>query len=120
MAFYLFIGYPRWDPYKMEPIQDAGGLCYVLRKAVNSDVRRIEKTRELAEKHGRVIVFYNFDYELEMLRELSDSITVREWNGHNHQKLPEEERWVYLVQYMSGAEGWNCTSTDTIIFFRHI
>ena len=109
----------RWDPYKMEPIQDAGGLCYVMRKAVNSDVRRIEKTRELAEKHGRVIVFYNFDYELELLRGMAQAMDIpcAEWNGHRHELIPDAKHWVYLVQYTAGAEGWNCTETDTLIFY---
>ena len=109
----------RWDPYKDEPILDAGGLCYVLRRAVNSDGRRIDAVKELMEKHDRAVIFYNFNYELEMLRRMAEEmeITCREWNGHQHEQIPETERWVYLVQYAAGSEGWNCTQTDTVIFY---
>jgi len=133
------------------------------------------------EKHSKLIVFYNFDYELEMLRSLAwqtpslanttssspESATsshssssalaadpidlpwkvepvrttstieeashgsidrsvhgssvmplrVAEWNGHNHQPIPKSERWLYLVQYASGAEGWNNTDTDAMLFW---
>ena len=118
----------RWDPYKDEPIQQASGLCYVLRRIVNTDDSRIVALMEILEKTPRAIIFYNFDYELEMLRHLfwcDDSVElneyidyeVAEWNGHAHQPIPTSSRWVYLVQYTAGCEGWNCIKTDTIIFF---
>ena len=110
----------RWDPYKDVPIQDAGALCYVLRRAVNSDERRIEAVKGIMDIHPKAIVFYNFDYELEALRRMAGGmdISCAEWNGHKHEPIPEEEeRWVYLVQYAAGAEGWNCVETDTMIFF---
>lgn len=106
----------RWDPYKDEPVVSAGGLCYVLRKCVNQDPDRLEAVRNILKKRSRIIVFYNFDYELEALRELSDTCVVKEWNGHKHEPVPDGERWVYLVQYASGAEAWNCTVTDTVVF----
>lgn len=109
----------RWDPYKDEPIQDAGGLCYVLRKAVNSDGRRIEAVEELLKSHKRAVIFYNFNYELYMLREMAERIDIvcSEWNGQKHEPIPTGERWIYLVQYAAGAEGWNCVQTDTMIFY---
>lgn len=108
----------RWDPYKDEPIQQASGLCYVLRKLVNSDDSRQAKMLEILEKTDRAIVFYNFDYELDILKSLDyGKKRVAEWNGHAHQPIPKTKRWVYLVQYSAGCEGWNCTMTDTIIFF---
>lgn len=118
----------RWDPFKNEPIEQASGLCYVLRRIVNTDESRIVALMEILEKSPRAIIFYNFDYELEMLRHLfwdcdgviQDELTgyeVAEWNGHMHQPVPTTDRWVYLVQYTAGCEGWNCIKTDTIIFF---
>lgn len=109
----------RWDPYKQEPIQHAGGLCYVLRRIVNEDVSRQVAVLELYEKHPRMIIFYNYDYELDILKSLyyGEDVEIAEWNGHKHQPVPDGHRWVYLVQYTAGAEGWNCITTDTIIFY---
>ena len=109
----------RWDPFKNEPIQQASGLCYVLRRIVNEDESRQVALLELLEKHTKAIIFYNFDYELDLLKEICNDgkRKVAEWNGHNHQPVPVGENWVYLVQYMAGAEGWNCITTDTIIFY---
>lgn len=109
----------RWDPYKNEPIQQASGLCYVLRRIVNSDESRQVELLQLAEKHPRMIIFYNFDYELDILKGLyyGDNVAVAEWNGHAHQPIPDSEKWVYLVQYTAGCEGWNSIKTDTIVFY---
>ena len=109
----------RWDPYKDEPIQQASGLCYVLRRIVNEDISRQDALVEILEKHPKLIVFYNFDYELDILRAIQDveDVEVAEWNGHKHQPVPDGDRWVYLVQYTAGCEGWNCVKTDTIVFF---
>lgn len=109
----------RWDPFRDEPITDASGLCRVWRKIVNTDVSRQIALLEIFEKHPKIIVFYNYDYELDILKELyyGEDVEVAEWNGHKHQLIPEGETWVYLVQYNAGAEGWNCIRTDTIVFF---
>lgn len=109
----------RWDPFKDEPIINAAGLCYVWRKIVNTDESRQVALLELFEKHPKMIIFYNFDYELDILREVFENVdvTTAEWNGHLHQPVPNCRRWVYLVQYTAGAEGWNCISTDTIVFY---
>lgn len=117
---YKDVSRTRWDPYKNEPIMNAGNLCYIWRKIVNSSEARQVALCEILEKHPRAIIFYNFDYELEILKEVCNGAdyNVAEWNGHNHQPVPESsERWAYLVQYNAGAEGWNCIRTDTIIFF---
>ena len=116
---YKAAGRDRWDPYKNEPILNAGGLCYVWRKIVNSDISRQIALMELFEKHPKMIIFYNFDYELDILKNLFEEmpIDVAEWNGHKHQEIPDSDSWVYLVQYNAGAEGWNCIKTDTIVFF---
>lgn len=107
-----------WNPFKEEPIRDAAEFCGVLRRVAYTDESRFMAVRELIKKHPRLIVFYNFDYELEILRELAEDVEVlAEWNGHKHQPLPEGKNWVYLVQYMAGAEGWNCITTDAVCFY---
>ena len=109
----------RWDIWKDEPLVNASGLCYALRKIVNTDESRAVKLLELFETHQKMIVFYNFDYELEILKNLyyGEDVVVAEWNGHKHEPTPTACKWVYLVQYTAGAEGWNCITTDTIVFF---
>lgn len=106
----------RWDPYKEWPIENASALCYVLRKVVNSDVSRIENVLKIIKKRKKVIIFYNFDYELEILKEYINC-TITEWNGHQHDEISHDDKWAHLVQYTAGAEGWNCIETDTIIFY---
>ena len=113
----------RWNPDKEEPIQDAGQLCYILRRIVNTDPSRLDMVIRLTKKHDKIILFYNLDCELEQLRslpeceEFSKDISIAEWNGHKHEMIPTTKRWLYLVQYSAGAEGWNCRETDTMIFY---
>lgn len=107
----------RWNEYLQRPVRDVGELFYLWRKIVNSDPSRLAAVRTLMKCHPRIIVFYNFDYELEILRTLAASVPVAEWNGHKHEEIPDTESWVYLVQYIAGSEGWNCVITDTIIFY---
>lgn len=111
----------RWNVYRNEPISNVSELFSVMRRVVYSDPSRLEALRRLMEKHNRIIVFYSFDFELAILRELNDTWSdlyeVAEWNGHRKQPVPSTDRWVYLVQYASGAEGWNCTSTDAMVFY---
>lgn len=118
----------RWDPYKNEPIEQAAGLCYILRRIVNEDESRVVALLEIMEKTPRAIIFYNFNYEREILLHVfsemgqncdhyCDIYEVAEWNGHAHEPVPKSEKWVYLVQYTAGCEGWNCIDTNTIIFY---
>ena len=102
-----------------KPIKNASELCYIWRKIVNADESRQVALMEIFDKHPKMIVFYNFDYELDILKSIyfGEDVEVAEWNGHKHQPVPSCERWVYLVQYVAGCEGWNCTTTDTIVFF---
>ena len=109
----------RWNIFKNEPIKDITELCYVLRRISNEDISRINYVDQVYKKHKRVIVFYNFNYELEMLKQYAkeNNIHFSEWNGQRHEQIPKEKNWIYLVQYTAGAEGWNCIETDTILFY---
>lgn len=108
----------RWNSEKGAPIDTAAELCFLLRKIVNSDPSRIHNVEEIVAQRKRCIIFYNYDYELEILRngQYGDAV-VAEWNGHNHDPIPNANSWIYLVQYTAGCEGWNCIKTDTIIFY---
>ena len=120
ISLYKDVTRSRWDPYKNEPIPDASGLCYVWRKIVNTSEARQLALLEIFEKHPKLIVFYNFNYELDILKEMFGAyagVQVAEWNGHKHESIPTGPSWVYLVQYTAGAEGWNCITTDTIVFY---
>lgn len=119
ISMYKDIMRKRWDPYKDEPIQNASGLCYLLRKVVNSSESRQVALLEILEKHPRAIIFYNFDYELDILKGLyyGEDIEIAEWNGHKHQPIPDTKKWIYLVQYAAGCEGWNCVKTNCVIFY---
>ena len=107
----------RVDPWTKEPIRNAAGVCYALRRCVNSSGNRLDQLRHILKKRHKVIVFYNFNYERDELLTLRDEFTVAEWNGHAHEPIPGGDSWVYLVQYTAGAEGWNCVETDTVIFY---
>jgi len=116
---YKMVWRDRWNPYEDEPIRETGALFYLMRRVVNEDDSRIRAVRKILEDNERVIIFYNFNYELEALRAVCSDMDIpyREWNGILHQDIPTSRTWVYLVQYTAGAEGWNCVSTDTVIFF---
>jgi superfamily II DNA or RNA helicase len=118
-AKYKSIMKDRWDPFDNEPIENVSKLCYLLRKVSNTDMTRIDTVRNLIRENKRCIIFYNFDYELDILRQVAAEfhIGAREWNGHRHDKVPDTDRWVYLCQYTSAAEGWNCITTNVMIFY---
>ena len=109
----------RWNYYDEDAIRTASELCYILRKISNTHYSRQEAIQEIMHVRKKAIIFYNFDYELDILKgiEYDKGTKIAEWNGHKHEKVPVGDRWVYLVQYTAGAEGWNCTTTDTIIFY---
>ena len=108
----------RWDPFKEQQIENAPSLCQCLRKVVNTDPSRLNALLDILSEHRRAIVFYNYDYELEMLKDVlaKSGYEYAEWNGHKHQDIPDGRKWVYLVHYLA-CEGWNCTECDTMIFF---
>lgn len=108
----------RYDFENDKPIESVSELCYLMRKITNSDKSRLLAVDNILKSKSKVIIFYNFDYELYAIKEyFQDKIPIAERNGHKHEKIPEKKSWIYLVQYMSGAEGWNCIETDTIIFY---
>ena len=109
----------RWNVFEEKPIENISELGYVLRKVCNIDPSRIEAVKQLIKTHPKVIIFYNFDYELDILRQIGKDMKMptAEWNGHKHEPIPAKKSWIYLVQYAAGAEGWNCITTDTIIFY---
>ena len=116
---YKLVWKNRWNPYTDEPIQESGALFHTIRRVVHEDRSRFEAILHILESTPRAIIFYNFDYELEILRGLDEACThnLYEWNGHKHDPVPTDDSWIYLVQYTAGAEGWNCTTTDTVIFY---
>lgn len=109
----------RWNPWKDKPIETASEYCQCLRKVVNEDDSRQLRLLQIVEEHPRVIVFYNYNYERDILKGLyyGEDVVVAEWNGFEHNPVPNSERWVYLVQYTAGCEGWNCVRTDTMVFY---
>lgn len=119
MPTYKQVMKDRWDIFNNCPVENAGVLCYILRRVVNEYPERRQQVVKLLREKKRAIIFYNFDYELVILRETLDAegITYAEWNGHLHEKIPMCDEWAYLVQYTAGAEGWNCTTCDTVIFY---
>lgn len=118
-ALYRRVNVQRLNPYTGKPIKNASEYCQTLRRVVNSDESRQVALLELFEDHPKMIVFYNYNYELDILRNLQygKDVVVAEWNGCKHEPVPDTDKWVYLVQFIAGAEGWNCVKTDTVVFF---
>lgn len=109
----------RWDVYDDCPIDTPSKYFFCLRRATNSHIDRIYKLVGLLEKHSKILVFYNFNYEIDAIKKDLEQINVcyGEYNGFTHDPIPNTQNWVYLVQYAAGCEGWNCTETDAICFF---
>lgn len=119
MVRYKRLTKSRWNDEKDQPIQNSAELCGMMRKIVNTDLSRQISVLDILKKHRKAIIFYNYDYELDILRKLCEEngIVYAEWNGHFHQEIPETDDWIFLCQYNAGAEGWNCIKTDCIIFY---
>lgn len=116
---YKIIRKDRWNPFENRPILNISELCSLERRIANADKSRGRYVRSLSKYHRKVIIFYNFDYELELLKsyKYGAEFVIAEWNGHKHDPIPDSKNWVYLVQYTAGNEGWNCISTNVIIFY---
>lgn len=112
----------RWNIYEDRPIRDVAELFRVMRMVVNTEPSRMEMVRQTLRQHDRLIIWYNFNYELDLLREMAQEFEwgdreVAEWNGQKHEPVPESKKWIYFVQYTAGAEGWNCITTDAMLFY---
>ena len=109
----------RWNPYTNEPVINAAELCYTLRRICNSDQRRLNMVGDIIRERQKVIIFFNFTYEAEMLIDLCNrlDVPVARWDGIKHEPIPTTPRWAYILQYAAGDSGWNCIETDTIIFY---
>ena len=116
---YKFLVQNRWNSEKSKPIENAAELCFNLRKLVNSDLSRVNSLLDILMEKKKVIVFYNYDYELDILLNVKwpKNVEVAQWNGHKHQEIPKSDMWIYLVQYAAGNEAWNCIDTNTIVFY---
>ena len=109
----------RKNPWTGDPVVNISELCSILRKISNTHPQRVDEIVKIVKQRGRCIIFYNFNYELEILKRMcrENGFIFAEWNGHAHEPIPDSCDWVYLVQYTAGAEGWNCITCDTIIFY---
>lgn len=122
---YKHVEKDRSNPFELDekgneiPFKDISDVIRMLRKIVATSEDRLVKLFDIWTRHKKVIVFYNFNYELELLREWckKNDIAKGEWNGNKHEPLPDGDEWIYLVQYTAGAEGWNCTTCNTIVFY---
>ena len=109
----------RWDIYDEKPIKEVSKMCYLLRRVCNEDPSRVVELTKLVEDNPKTIIFYNFNYELELIKSVLENMKVPygEWNGHKHDTIPTGDNWSYLVQYSAGAEGWNCIDTNVVILY---
>lgn len=109
----------RWNVFKDQPVANISELCSVWRQITNTHHSRINAIANILEERKKIIVFYNYNYELYLLREFiaNNNITSSEWNGWKHEPIPKTDSWLYLVQYTAGAEGWNCIDTNAILFY---
>jgi len=106
----------RWNPYKSKPCRSSAEVYMLARRVVATHPSRFETLLRKMESCPKLIVFYNFDYELEILRTIQTR-PVAEWNGHKHEEIPKTDTWLYLVQYTAGAEAWECIETNTMFFY---
>ncbi len=109
----------RWNVFENKPIENASEHLQCLRKLVATDKDRQFNAKFLMDIHDRLIVFYNYNYERDILIQLANELGREywEWNGHAHEEVPDTNKWLYFVQYTAGAEGWNCITTNVILFY---
>lgn len=107
----------QWDPFSNQPIEHLSAETFINRKIINLAPSRIMKLLRIHEKVKKLIIFYNFNFELEILRTWFEYRTISaEWNGHRHDPIPKEDDWVYSVQY-AASEAWECFDTNHMAFY---
>ena len=106
------------DTGEDEPCMDMGEVCRVLRKIVGTSPKKYDELTEIFENNPKLIIFYNYDYELFDLYDWckEHDVPYGEWNGHHHTGIPRTNRWVYLCQYTAASEAWNCIETNCTVF----
>lgn len=111
----------RWNPFEDRPLRDATEMAVVMRRIAFGDKSRLDEVWNLhSSKHPKIIIFYDYNFELDALIEMCEDSGFKyaQWNGHKHESVPTSKRWLYLVQYTAGNDGWNCTTCSTMIFFN--
>jgi len=109
----------RINPYSNEPIENPSEFTQTARRIVSTSQDRIDTFRSLVMKINRVVVFYNYNYELDVILNVlaNSGKPYSQWNGTSHEEIPEGNSWVYVVQYTAGAEAWECTYANSMIFY---
>lgn len=118
IALYSKVMTNRFNYLKNRPIKNASELTQLVRRIISSSPGRIRALKEQMAKYPKMIVFYNYDYEKDIIIKAAEQggYNVAQYNGKVHDDLPESETWIYAVQY-TAAEGWNATSTNHIVFY---
>lgn len=108
----------RMSPFTKMPIKNASEYTQVMRKIVSTSPARVLEFKDLVSKFKRSIVFYNYNYELDIILQQLQSLGINTfvYNSKKHDPSPTEGEWCYVVQY-SAAEAWNNISTNRMIFY---
>lgn len=108
----------RFNPFIKKPIKNKSEYTQIMRKLVSTSPARIFEFGDLVTRFDRSIVFYNYDYELDIITRVlkEKGINIFTYNGKHHDPSPTDGTWCYVVQY-SAAEAWNNISTNRMIFY---
>lgn len=97
-------------------------MLYLRQLASMYNKNKVDKLKELLEStDDRVIIFYNFKYEYELIKELCDKLnkpvstvngTIKDLSNYN-----SKENAITLCQYQSAAMGINLQKCNKIIYF---
>lgn len=81
---------------------------------------KLEAFKELVEStNDRLIVFYNFNAELDALKNIVNDRPISEVNGHckDLTAYEQEDNSITFIQYQAGAMGLNLQKANKIIYF---